>query len=149
MIVVKLYNGVFQKLANDEIIQDLLEIDTSLGSNEFRLLRADKIQKRRKPQNLADNIPLIAFYTVGGGKDPTNDRVWGSTFVFDIYTNDDVEKAHRIGERISELFDGSIPPFAGITTFESELEDAYESKTDLPNTYCWTVIITMFVGLED
>lgn len=148
-MTVKLYNGIFVTLTNDSVLLDLLNIDTNTTNSEFKLLRAYKFQKRRKPQNLVDNIPIISFYSPSGGAEPNNSEVWDATFVFDIYTNDDVERAHLIGERIVELFDGEIVPIEGITTFESSLEEQYESLTDMPNTYCWTVIITMSIGSLD
>lgn len=149
-MTVKLYNGIFLTLTNDSILLDLLNIDTDVIPNsDYKLLLADKFQKRRKPQSLDDNLPIISFYSPSSGSDRRNSEVWNAVFVFDIYTNDEVDRAHRIGERIVELFDDQIVPIEGITTFTSSLEEQYESETDRPHTYCWTVIVTMSVsGLD-
>jgi hypothetical protein len=149
-VTVKLYKGIYITLTNDSVLLDLLNIDTNVIPNsEYKLLLADKFQKRRKPQNIVDNLPIISFYSPSSGSDRRNSEVWDALFAFDIYTSDDVERAHLIGERIVELFDDQIVPIEGITTFTSTLEEQYESMTDMPNTYCWTVIITMSVsGLD-
>jgi hypothetical protein len=143
MYVVDLYNGIYRTLANDVEILELLGI-----TDTDKLTRAKKIQKRAKPQDLATNIPIITFYTPGGTPDPINDLVYGATFVFDIYTNDDVDKAHKISNRIFRIFHKEIPKFEGLETTSSKFEDAHESATDLTNTYCFTIVITMFVSTE-
>ncbi len=137
-MVVSLYNGIYKTLANDSKILELLNID--LNSLDLALSKALKIQKRQKPQNPTDNIPLICFFSLGGQKEPKNSLVHNSVFVFDIYTNDDVEKAHLIATRIVELFDEEIPEFSGIGTFSTYWQDSFESDTDLPNTYCFTTV---------
>jgi len=143
MFVVDLYDGIYRVLANDEKILELLGIPEADNTT-----KAKRIQKRSKPQDLANRLPMIAFYTPGGGLDPVNDIVYGATFVFDIYTNDDVETAHEIANRIFELFCKKIPVFDNLETMESRFEDAHESATDLANTYCFTVILTLFVSVE-
>lgn len=143
MPVVDLYTGIYRVLANDAEILELLK----LPSNATALQKAKKIQKRAKPQDIEKNLPMIAFYTPGGGRDPGNDYVFGSTFIFDIYTKDDVELAQLIAERIYKLFDGENNPFENIETFDARYEDEHESATDLSNTYCYTIIITMYISL--
>lgn len=149
MIVVDLYNGIFKILANDPTILSLLDIDTTIDVDALKVAKAEKIQKRRKPQNLISNIPLIAFYSPGGNVERNNDLVYCATFVFDVYTNDDIEKAHEIHNRISKIFDDCVPSIPTLTTFLTHFEEAYESETDLANTYCFTTICTFSVGLED
>ena len=147
-MVVKLYNGIYRALANDPEILNLLGVDTGLTASALALKKADKIQKRKKPQNLSEGLPLIAFYTPGGGKDANNDEVYNGIFLFDVYTNDDVNKAHQITERIEKIFKDEIPAFPGLTTFETGWEDSFESETNLPNTYCFTTVLTFSVGLD-
>lgn len=142
MSVIHLYDGIYQYLANDEVILDLLEIDTTLDEDELMLQKALHIQRRSKPQDLAENIPLITFYTPGGGRDVNNTSVYDSLFVFDIYTKDDVEKALMIAKRLLELFDSNIPVVEGIATMESSFEDGHESEVDLQNTYCFTLLFS-------
>lgn len=144
MFVVDLYNGIYKSLANNETILELLGI---VGGNN--LTKAKRIQKRSKPQNLTENIPLISFYTPGSGLDTSNNNVYTSTFVFDVYTKDDVEKAHRIANTIYDIFNNKIPEFSNIGTFNTVFEDAHESATDLSNTYCFTIILTFSISLDD
>ena len=142
---VNLYNGIYRALANDSVILQLLKLDP-LADNITKALR---IQKRAKPQNLVlGNLPLITFYTPGGRRGRENDYVFEATFVFDVYTNDDVDLAHRISQRITALFNGEILPFMGVENFSSRLMDEHESESSLPNSYCYTTVVSMFVPLE-
>lgn len=143
MYVVDLYNGIFKALANDPSILELLEITEGNA-----LIKAKRIQKRSDPQNIVENLPLIAFYSPGGAKDFNNDQVYGATFVFDIYTNDDIDKAHKISNRVYRLFDKEIPSFSGLETYETDFEDAHQSATDLQNTYCFTIIMTFNITID-
>ena len=144
MAVVDLYNGIYRVLANDEEVLNYLGIGVSADN----LTKARHIQKRAKPQDLAENMPLIAFYAPPGSRSHTNDLVYETLFIFDIYTNDDVDLAQRLGDRIEKLFDGVIHPMMGIESFESRFESAHESSTDLANTYCWTVVIGFSISLD-
>lgn len=138
MSIINMYDGIYGTVANDVTVLDLLEI----GEAATPLEKALHIQRRSKPQNLADNIPLVTFYTPGGGREANNDRVYNALFFFDIYTHDDVEKAMQIAARLLELFDGTIPVYSNISTMQCEFEDGHESEVDLQNTYCFTVIFT-------
>lgn len=145
MAVVNLYNGIYKVLSNDETVLNYLGIGTSASP----LDKARHIQKRAKPQNLANHLPLIAFYSPPGQRGGDNYLVYNTKFVFDIYTRDDVDLAQRIGDRIHRLFEGIIHPMMGIENFESLMVSQHESESDLPNSYCFTVVIDFSISLDE
>lgn len=145
MAVVNLYNGIYRVLANDQIVLDYLGI----GENASNLDKAKRVQKRSKPQNLAKSMPLITFYAPPGRREGENLLVYNTNFYFDIYTNDDVDLAQRIGDRITELFEGVIHPMMGVENFESLLVTMHESESDLPDSYCFTVVINFSISLDN
>lgn len=142
-MVVNLYNSLFRLLANDSIVLNYLGIGESATTVE----KALHIQKRVRPQNIVNYVPLIAFYALPGQREVRNDKVYNVEFTFDIYTKDDVELAQNIGQRIIDLLDGTIPPLSGVENFECYWENAHESLADLPNTYCFTVVIRFSLSL--
>lgn len=144
MAVVSLYNGIYKVLSNDETVLNYLGIGTKATS----LDKAKRIQKRHKPQDLSTNMPLIAFYATPGSRTGENYLVYETNFIFDIYTNDDVSKAQKIGERVLELFEGVIHPMMGVESFESMVVSMHESAVDLANCYCFTVVINFSVSIE-
>lgn len=144
MSVVSLYNGIYKVLANDDTVLNYLGI----GASASYLEKAKHIQKRAKPQNVAESLPIIAFYSLPGKREGQNLLVYTTNFVFDIYTNDDVNLAHQIADRIAALFDGEIHPMMGIESYESLVVTMHESDSDLPNTYCFTVVIEFSMSLE-
>lgn len=143
MSLIKVYDGIFQSLAEDSDILDLL----GLGEGATLVDKALHIQKRAKPQSLADNIPLITFYTPGGARESENDSVFESVFVFDIYTSDDVEQAQLLADCIINLFSNDIPNFLGVTNFQSSFEDGHESDAGLANVYCFTIVMSFSFGI--
>lgn len=143
-----LYNGIYRVLANDTDVLNYLGVDTTLPSNQLLLEKARRIQKRSKPQRLAENLPMITFFAPPGRRSPKNHLVYNTVFVFDVYTNDDVNLAHRIGDKIMELFDGEIHPMMGLESYEQIFETAHESSTDSQDTYCFTVVIEFSVSLD-
>jgi hypothetical protein len=160
MFIIDIYNGVYKALATDkemlellslvpeDIIENVGGIDTIVTPKSTNKQKSDKIQKRHEPQNLSSHIPLIAFYTPGGEFSPSNDNVFTSVFMFDIYTVDDVNKAHQIANRLHEIFDSKFINIENLDSFESLFEDAYESKSSLPNSYCFTMVISVSVGMR-
>lgn len=143
MSVVNLYNNIWRILANDN---DILTFMNLVGADN--LTKAKRIQKRARPQNIIDNLPLITFYTPDGNLEVRNSFVYGAMFVFDIYTSDDVELAHNIAQRIIDLFDREIHPMNGLESFESKFIRAYESNSNLANTYCFTVVLNMYISTD-
>jgi hypothetical protein len=144
MSVVNLYNGIYKILANDDVILNLLGITNKTDN----LKKAKQIKKRSNPPDIINNLPVISFYSPGGGREVKNNDVYGATFVFDIYTKDDVDLALNISQRLMELFDGKLNSMFGVESLESEFVEAYESKADLQNTYCFTLVFSMFVTLD-
>lgn len=142
MVVVELYDNIYTYLSNDDTLLGLLGLGTSSSLTDKVL----KIRKRHRPENLVDGLPLIAYYTPGGGVSSTNNLVYEAFFIFDIYTEDDVTLAHSIGERICEIFDRTIPAFENMGNLEVRLMTGHESSTDYPNTYCFTVILEFSVN---
>lgn len=143
-MVVELYNGIYRWLAQDEVILNYLGLAPTSSATE----KARHIQKRVQPQLLAENLPLIAFYAPPGRREGKNHLVYTTDFIFDIYTQDDVELAQKIGQRLIDCFDAKIVPFQRIENFESCWETAHESTVDLENTYCFTVVIKFSISLE-
>lgn len=144
MAVVSLYNGIYKVLSNDETVLNYLGIGPSASS----LDKAKRIQKRHKPQDLATNMPLIAFYATPGSRVGENYLVYETNFIFDIYTKDDVSNAQKLGGRVLELFEGVIHPMMGVESFESMVVSMHESAVDLANCYCFTVVINFSVSIE-
>lgn len=144
MIVTDLYNGIYKVLANDSAVLNYLGV----GVGADNLTKAKKITKRNKPPFLTDNIPLIAFYAPPGRRGGQNDMVYSTPVVFDIFTKDDVNKAHQLADRVVELFEGQIHPMMGITSFESLFVTAHETDAELANTYCFTVVLNFSVTIE-
>lgn len=144
MAVVSLYNGIYKVLSNDETVLNYLGV----GSGASALDKAKRIQKRHKPQDLASNMPIIAFYATPGQRVGDNYLVYETNFIFDIYTNDDVSLSQKIGDRVLGLFEGVIHPMMGVESMESMVVSMHESAVDLPNCYCFTVVINFSVSLE-
>jgi hypothetical protein len=144
--VVKLYNEIYRTMTEDEPLLTKMGFVSSGNVNQDRLFKARRFQKRSTPQNLAvENMPTIAFYTSGGNYDITNSLVYNPVFYFDIYTNDNVDLAHAISEDIQGLFGGKINYFQGIDTLVADVLEAHESLSDLPNTYCFTLVISFSI----
>ncbi|MEC0276808.1 hypothetical protein [Peribacillus frigoritolerans] len=144
MSVVNLYNGIYKVLANDKTVLSYLGI----GATATPLEKAKRIQKRHKPQNLVENMPIITFYAPPGTRSRENLLVYSTNFIFDIYTNDNVDLAQKLGGRLVQIFDGEINPMMGIETYESLLVTMHETATDMANTYCFTVVVEFSFSLE-
>ena len=143
MKIIKLYDNIYNLIATNETILYYL----GMGSNPSNLEKAKKIQRRAKPQNLIDNVPLIAFYAPPGGLDRENDTVYVAPFVFNIFTFDDVDSAHLIAKELTRLIDKKLLPFYGIDSLESRLITAHESSVDEENIYCFTVVFEFSILL--
>ncbi len=144
MVVAKLYNGIYRVLANDPTILGYLGI--GVGANA--LTKAEHIQKRAKPQDLDTHIPLFTFYTPPGQVETTNNLVYVTPVIFDVYTNDNVELAQNTTTRIYDLLSDQISTFMGVESFESRFITAHESGVDRPNTYCFTLVLEMSISLD-
>lgn len=142
--VTSLYSGIYKALANDEIILTLLGLDLTADD----LTKAKRIRRRMVSQELVSDFPTISLYALPGHTDGENDRVYYAPFVFDVLTADDEELAMQISERIMDIFDGEINLFAGVENFEAKMLSQHESKTNLPNTYCFTTVLQFVVSID-
>lgn len=144
MVVVNLYDNIYKMLVNSKDVLNYL----GLEENATLLEKAKKVQKRARPQNLVNNIPLIAFYAPPGGKvDRGNYKVYNTPIVFDIYTPDDVDLAQKISSCLVDLFNGQLHPFCGVESYETEFLTAHESSVDISNVYCFTTVIQFSVTI--
>ena len=96
------YASIHKTLREDEVIRGLMGFDDTTDP----VTMAMRIQKRRRPAELVnDNLPLITFYKMPGEREFGNHLAYVTSFDFDVYTNDDVEVAIDIADRINNLFD--------------------------------------------
>jgi hypothetical protein len=153
--VINLYNGIYTLLTSDSdlleklsipIIEEIVEGETVL-TPPTNAQKGRKIQKRSKPQELANNLPMIAFYTPGGNIDPINQEVFRPVFYFDIYTQNNVNLAHELAERVFMLLDDKVNEFSSVENGEAEVIDAHESDAGLPDTYCFTLEVLFSITI--
>lgn len=140
---IAVYNGIYKLLSNDAVILQKLGLPPTPTNEQ----KGRKIQKRSKPQELSDNLPIITYYTPGGNMDIINQNVYKPLFYFDIYTKDNVNLAHEIAERIFELFDGVVNCFPNLENAEASFIDAHESDPGQPNVYCFTLEILFSIAV--
>lgn len=111
---------------------------------------ATRIQKRKKPQELVQhNLPLISFYKNAGHRGE-NYLEYRFIVDFDIYTQDDVELALNISDRITQLFDDQY--MKGLrkgSVFKGEYVTSAEDDTDLTNTYKYFTQIGFTIGIDE
>jgi hypothetical protein len=74
--------------------------------------------------------------------------VYVAPFVFDIYTNDDVNTAHLIAEELSNMIDRQLLSFYGVDSLESKFITAHESNVDIENVYCFTVAFEFSIVIQ-
>ena len=140
-----LYYAVHKTIREDEVLRELMGFDENTDMVEM----ATRIQKRMKPQNLAkENLPLITFYKLPGNRGVRNHLEYSTAFDFDVYTNDDVELALDITDRISDLFDDEFLKCYSGTSFKGEYITSSEDNTDLENTYKYFSQILFNLGIE-
>lgn len=138
------YASIHRVLREDEIIRELMGFTEDTPPEEFAL----RIQKRMKPVDLvADNFPMISFYKLPGFRGH-NHMTYSTAFDFDIYTNDDVETAIDIADRVNELFDDQFLPLCKGISFKGQYVTSGEDVTDLNNTYKYYTQILFNLGIE-
>ena len=131
-------------------LREDLEIRSLLGFDETttRAQEALRIQKRMNPMDLVvENLPLITFYKFPGQREQ-NHLVYRFPVFFEIFTNDDVETALNIADRIAFLFDGKYLNVDGISSFMGEYVTSSEQKSDIENVYRYFVNILFSVGIK-
>lgn len=144
-MIVDLYNSIYLMLSQDDTILSLL----GLNSGSSALDKAKKIQKRARPSDLAiNNLPLITFFAPPGRRDTGNVSVYSVGIIFDCYTNDDVNTAQRLADRIYELFNQEVPELLNVENFECYVLSEHESATDLENVYCFTIVVEFSIVID-
>lgn len=140
-----LYAYIHKVLRTDAIIQEFMFNGTAPTLEESAI----RIQKRKSPQNLnTDNFPMISFYTSQG--------IRGDNFLeyvlpidFDVYTEDDVELALIIADRINKIFDDEFVKLNCGSQFKSQFLTMSEDQTDQSNTFKFYTRIIFTLGMED
>ncbi|MEC2266488.1 hypothetical protein [Bacillus subtilis] len=139
------YACIHKTLREDEVIRKLMGFDESTTSTDMAL----RIQKRKNPVELVDGkLPLITFYKLPGQRELTNYLSYVTAFDFDIYTNDDVELAIEIADRINYLFDDKYLPLSKGSSFKGHFVTSAEDETDLENTYKYFTQVEFTFGIE-
>lgn len=140
------YTFIHSTLCQDPKILYFLGLtaDSSLGKLETR------IQKRKKPQDLVgDNLPLISFYKKPGSRGE-NYLEYRFIVDFDIFTQNNVELAINIADRIAQLFDDKF--ISGVlegSVFRGEYITSAEDDTNLANTYKYFTQIGFTIGIDE
>jgi hypothetical protein len=138
------YACIHKTLREDKVIRDLMGFTDSTTPLEM----ATRIQKRSKPVDLVEgNFPLITFYKLPGVRG-YNHLAYSTAFDFDIYTNDDVELAVQIADRINELFDDKFLNMPRGSSFKGSYLTSAEDNTDLENTYKYYTQVEFTFGIE-
>lgn len=124
--------------------------EEGLDSQEDLLQSATKIVKRKIPNDLLkeQSFPLIAFYKLPGGREFDNYLSYLTPFDFDIYTNNDVETAVKIADRINELFDDKYLPLTKGSALRNKYTTSAEDNTELKDVYKFYTQILFNLSLE-
>lgn len=139
------YATIHKTIREDEVIRGLMGFDDDTDILQESL----RIQKRMHPIDLVeDNLPLITFYKLPGQLEHGNHLVYNTPFDFDIYTNDDTEKAIDIADRINYLFHDKYLKLLEGSSFKGEYITSSEDRTDLENTYKYFTQIEFNLGIE-
>lgn len=139
------YAYIHQVLRDDPEIRSLIGLDASSTLEDA----ATKIQKRKKPQDLVSpNLPIISFYKNAGTRG-NNYLEYRFIVDFDIYTQDDVELALNISDRIIQLFDDKYIGLTQGSFFKGQYITGAEDDTDLENTYKYFTQIGFTIGIEE
>lgn len=138
------YACIHKTLREDKIIRDLMGFTDQTTLQEMAL----RIQKRMTPVDvIVNNLPMISFYK-SPGRRGYNPLEYTTVFDFDIYTNNDVELAIDLADRISELFDEQYLNLSQGSHFKGEYVTSAEDVTDKQDVYKYFVRILFTFGIE-
>lgn len=141
-----IYAYIHSILRDDPEIQSMLGLKSTATSEDF----STKIQKRKTPQGLVqENLPLISFYKNPGARGE-NYLEYRFNVDFDIYTQDDVELAIEIADRIAQLFDNKF--MSGLkegSVFKGEYVTSAEDETNPTNGYKYFTQLGFSIGLDE
>lgn len=144
------YATIHRQLSTDTVIRELMGFEEGLDKQDDLLQSATKIVKRKIPNDLLkeQTFPLIAFYKLPGGREFDNYLSYLTPFDFDIYTNNDVETAINIADRINELFDDKYLPLAKGSSLRNKYTTSAEDNTELKDVYKFYTQILFNLSLE-
>lgn len=144
------YATIYRVITTDPIIRELMGFDESLEGEDELVQRADKVIKRRVSPELLNKgtLPLIAFYKLPGGRETENHLSYLTPFDFDIYTNNEIELAIELADRINELFDDKYLPLAKGSAFKSMYTTSGEETVHLKDVYKYYTQIIFNISLE-
>lgn len=148
-MIVELYDSIYRLLAEDEMVLNYLQVDTGLPEEELALAKALKIQRQREPQELMEGLPMQTFYSLPSSRDYKNYRVYNALFMFDTYTQNDVNKALMVSKRLYGLLNESYLNTVNTGVFKAEWLDGYESPTNDPDSYCFTNVFSVSMVLDE
>lgn len=144
------YATIHTVIVKDPEIRRLMGFDEGLSEEDEFLQRATKVLKRKMSTELLEGqtMPLITFYKLPGGREHDNFLSYLTPFDFDIYTNNDVELAIDIADRINELFDDKYLPLAKGSSLRNSYTTSGEDKTELKDVYKYYTQIIFNLSLE-
>lgn len=127
----EVYACIDKTLREDPVIRELMRFTDTTSDVEIAL----RIQKRMRPVNVVDfNMPMIAFYILPGRRG-INHLEYEALFDFDIYTNDDIELAIDLADRINILFNEKFFQMEQGISFRSQFVTSAEKSTDLESIF--------------
>lgn len=140
------YATIHKWLREDPEIRRLMGFDDTTTMVEM----AKRIQKRRIVSTDVDPslFPLISFYKLPGFREPKNHLSYVTIFDFDVYTQNDVETAIEIADRISELMDNEFLPLEKGSSLRSSYVTSAEDTTQLKDVYKYYTQISINLVLE-
>lgn len=144
------YATIHSVIATDPEIRRLMGFQDGLSEEDELVQRASKVLKRQLSTELLEEqtLPLITFYKLPGGREFDNYLSYLTPFDFDIYTNNDVELAIDIADRINELFDDKYLPLAKGSSLRNTYVTSGEDKTELKDVYKYYTQIIFNLSLE-
>ena len=158
-MIVELYDAIYQLLSTDQTVLNYLRVSDLLLSETFasdlddeqrnRLAKANKIQRQQMPKQLFESLPILTFYSMPGGRDINNLMVYNGRFMFDIYTDNNVDLALQVSKRLFELLDNQFLDVANTASLKGIWLDGYESPTNDADTYCFTNLFDLSIVIEN
>lgn len=140
------YATLHGMLRNDPEIRKLMGFDDTTTMVEM----AKRIQKRRVPVEVIEEsqLPMVTFYKLPGHREPTNYLSYVTMFDFDIYTENDVEVALDIADRISELLNEQYLPMCKGSSLKCRYVTSAEDKSGAKDVYKYYVEIALNLIME-
>lgn len=129
--ITDVYACIYKTLREDSVIRKCMGLNNITVDMENDM----HIQKRMSPKEaLNKQMPLIVFYNSFVQKE-RNNNIHVVTFDFDIYTNDGVELALDLADRINQLFDNqSLRLFKGVF-FKGQYVGFAEVASEIEHSY--------------